>query len=239
MTFYLSGIHSGNLSDLLSDICSDILPEILPGKKPDTLSDLFFLANILRFYPVWRLTFYPTDCVAYILISYLRCILTYVLFWHFYVEYSLTFYMVASLVYDDCVYLTFLLTAILNFCGWFPAEFQARYRVRILGLRVQPDRESCNDVREVAGVRARGCPPRSRAHDSVRDLADARAHARPPKYGGRSDVRDLAQALIRVAEKDRKISRTCWNIQIWLICFNEVLCTNQSPSLVLYTPMTW
>ena len=59
----------------------------------------------------------------------------------FYVEYSLTFYMVASLVYDDCVYLTFLLTAILNFCGWFPAEFQARYRVRILGLRVQPDRD--------------------------------------------------------------------------------------------------
>ena len=53
----------------------------------------------------------------------------------------------------------------------------------------------------MAGVRARGCPPTSRAHDSVRDLADARAHARPPKYGGRSDVRDLAQALIRVAEK--------------------------------------
>lgn len=59
----------------------------------------------------------------------------------------------------------------------------------------------------MAGVRARGCPPRSRAHDSVRDLADARAPARPPKYGGRNDVRDLAQALIRVAENDRKISR--------------------------------
>lgn len=137
MTFYLSGIHPSNLSDLLSDICSDILPEILPGKKPDTLSDLFsgkhseILSGMTSDILSYRLCGTHSHIISD-MHSDIYSILT------FYLEYSLTFYMVASLVYDDCVYLTFLLTAILNFCGWFPAEFQARYRVRILGLRVQP-----------------------------------------------------------------------------------------------------